>query len=52
MAAQKALEACESNSVSNVEFSVEEEPLPRVNNYGSVVSLIFGSKQFEIFHLS
>ena len=52
MAAQIALQARESNSVSDVEISVDEELLPRFNNYGSVVSLVFGSKQLEIFHLS
>ena len=34
MVAQKALAVRESN----IEISVEEEPLPRVNNYESVVS--------------
>ena len=34
MAAPIALEVHESNSVLDIEISVEEEPLQRVNNYG------------------
>ena len=57
MAAQLVSEAREPDLVSHAEeisffLSVEDQPPPRVNRYGSVVSLVFGSEIFSDFHLS
>ena len=40
MAAQVDLEVQGSNSLTEVGISVEEQPLPRINNYRSVESLV------------
>ena len=42
MAAQVELEVQGSNGLTEVEISVEEQPLPRINNYESVESLVSG----------
>ena len=52
MAARGVSEERESNHLSDVEISVlsvEEQRLPRINNYGSLVGLVFASKGFEDF---
>ena len=55
-ALSKVSEAREPDLVSHAEetsfLSVEDQPPPRVNRYGSVVSLVFGSEIFSYFHLS
>ena len=57
MAGQLVSEAREPGLVSHAEetsfLSVEDQPPPRVNRFGSVViSLVFGSEIFSDFHLS
>ena len=54
MAAEDAGRGCEPEHSSDVEISVipvEEQPLPSVNIYKSVVGLALGFKRFEIIFL-